>query len=110
MIVKRYKPGDKVVVRCDLNIRKRYGNIAVADEMIKMGGRTLTIINVYRPRNEIEAGYEGYYNVKETSWCWTDEMFEEYSIVPAQNKATLLNDSSVCFDKNIDELFSLLKL
>lgn len=60
----KYKVGDKVRVRKDLNIDKRYGFLYVTDEMIKE--KTVTIAYVY----------DGYYGIKEDVFMWTDEMFE----------------------------------
>ena len=60
----KYKVGDKVRVRKDLNIDKRYGFLYVTDEMIKK--KTVTIAYVY----------DGYYGIKEDVFMWADEMFE----------------------------------
>ena len=62
--IMKYKVGDKVRVRKDLNIDKRYGFLYVTDEMIKE--KTVTIAYVY----------DGYYGIKEDVFMWTDEMFE----------------------------------
>lgn len=60
----KYKVGDKVRVREDLNIDKGYGFLYATDEMIKK--KTVTIAYVY----------DGYYGIKEDVFMWTDEMFE----------------------------------
>ena len=60
----KYKVGDKVRVREDLNIDKRYGFLYATDEMIKK--KTVTIAYVY----------DGYYGIKEDVFMWADEMFE----------------------------------
>lgn len=60
----KYKAGDKVRVRKDLNIDKRYGFLYATDEMIKK--KTVTIAYVY----------DGYYGIKEDVFMWADEMFE----------------------------------
>lgn len=60
----KYKVGDKVRVRKDLNIDKKYGLLYAIDEMIKK--KTVTIAYVY----------DGYYGIKEDVSMWTDEMFE----------------------------------
>ena len=60
----KYKVGDKVRVRKDLNIDKMYGFLYATDEMIKK--KTVTIAYVY----------DGYYRIKEDVFMWTDEMFE----------------------------------
>lgn len=60
----KYKVGDRVRVREDLNINERYGFLYATDEMIKK--KTVTIAYVY----------DGYYGIKEDVFMWTDEMFE----------------------------------
>lgn len=60
----KYKVGDKVRVREDLNIGEQYGLLYAIDEMIKK--KTVTIAYVY----------DGYYGIKEDVFMWTDEMFE----------------------------------
>lgn len=60
----KYKVGDKVRVREDLNIDEKYGLLCAIDEMIKK--KTVTIAYVY----------DGYYGIKEDVFMWTDEMFE----------------------------------
>ena len=60
----KYKVGDKVRVREDLNIDEKYGLLYAIDEMIKK--KTVTIAYVY----------DGYYGIKEDVSMWTDEMFE----------------------------------
>lgn len=60
----KYKVGDKVRVREDLNIDEKYGLLYAIDEMIKK--KTVTIAYVY----------DGYYGIKEDVSMWTDEMFD----------------------------------
>lgn len=60
----KYKVGDKVRVREDLNINEKYGFLYAIDEMIKE--KIVTIAYVY----------DGYYGIKEDVFMWTDEMFE----------------------------------
>ncbi len=69
----RYQPGDQVVVRRDLTVRKRYymEDRTVSDiansQMIVLRGQTVTIAMI---------GSENKYAIKEDGWIWTDEMFE----------------------------------
>lgn len=60
----KYKVGDKVRVREDLNINEKYGFLYAIDGMIKE--KIVTIAYVY----------DGYYGIKEDVFMWTDEMFE----------------------------------
>lgn len=72
-----YKPGDKVMVRPDLNCREVYrmrsgrynGDFTynVVDQMADQAGKVLTILG---PRN----GGAGY-SLEELDYGWTDEMF-----------------------------------
>lgn len=72
-----YKPGDKVMVRPDLNCREVYrmrsgrynGDFTynVVDQMADQAGKVLTILG---PRD----GGAGY-SLEELAYGWTDEMF-----------------------------------
>lgn len=62
--IMKYKVGDKVRVREDLNIDERYGLLYAIDEMIKK--KTVTIAHVY----------DGYYGIEENVFMWTDEMLD----------------------------------
>lgn len=72
-----YKPGDKVMVRLDLNCREVYrmrsgrynGDFTynVVDQMADQAGKVLTILS---PRG----GGAGY-SLEELDYGWTDEMF-----------------------------------
>ena len=72
-----YKPGDKVMVRPDLNCREVYrmrsgrynGDFTykVVDQMADQAGKVLTILG---PRD----GGAGY-SLEEFDYGWTDEMF-----------------------------------
>lgn len=102
----RYKVGDIVTVRSDLREGESYymddGNNYnnVITEMLELRGKTVRISRVDR--------YDGQYQLYEDlSGCyWTDEMFE--SMLPAENDTTVIDDSEMVFDKNIDELIDLL--
>ena len=64
----KYKIGDKVLVRPDLEEGKKYGNEVVISDMLFFKGKIVTIEHVDHP---------DYYRIKEDSdqWHWTDEMF-----------------------------------
>lgn len=104
MSAKKYKIGDKVRVRTDLDNKKLYGNIGVGSIMINMGGKILTIRQV-----DCTPGHYSHYHVKENDWNWTDEMLEDY-ILEAKNDTSVIDDPAVMFDKNIKDLFDLYKV
>ena len=60
----KYKVGDKVRVRRDLETAVMYGVLCVVDEMLKK--KIVTIKSVR----------DGYYKVVEDDYKWTDEMLE----------------------------------
>lgn len=62
----RYKIGDKVRVRGDLEIGKDYGCQIVLNSMAINRGKIVTIYDVRG----------GYYSIVEDNYNWTDEMFE----------------------------------
>lgn len=62
--IMKYKVGDKVRVREDLNIDEMYGALDVVDEMLKK--KIVTIKSVH----------DGYYKIVEDDYQWIDEMFE----------------------------------
>ena len=64
----KYKIGDKVLVRPDLEEGKTYGVEVVMSDMLYLKGKIVTIEHVDHP---------DYYRIKEDpdQWHWTDEMF-----------------------------------
>jgi hypothetical protein len=65
----KYKVGDKVRVRSDLEESETYGDQTFVKQMEKYKGKLVTISEEH-PR---------FYYIKEDkdeNWCWTDEMFE----------------------------------
>lgn len=66
----KYKIGDKVLVRSDLEEGKKYGNEVVMSDMLFFKGKIVTIEHVDHP---------DCYRIKEDpdQWHWTDEMFDE---------------------------------
>lgn len=62
----RYKVGDKVRVRGDLEVGKDYGCQIVLNSMAINRGKIVTIYDVRG----------GYYSIVEDNYNWTDEMFE----------------------------------
>ena len=64
----KYKIGDKVLVRSDLEEGKKYGDEVVISDMLYFKGKIVTIEHIDHPN---------YYRIKEDpdQWHWTDEMF-----------------------------------
>ena len=71
----KYKVGDKVKIRENLVVDKRYGNEDFVSGMIHMRGKEATISEVYK-------GVK-LYRIKECDYSWTDEMFEENGDKPS---------------------------
>ena len=70
----KYKVGDKVRVRSDLEVGKRYGKHAFVYDMIKYSGKIVTI----------ESVGESDYRIVEGIYSWTDEMFEPVEEMSAE--------------------------
>lgn len=64
----KYKVGDKVRVKKNLEVGKQYGTMHLLSDMGRFRGKVVTINRVHEP---ITYGIEGYDNE-----FWTDEMFE----------------------------------
>ena len=66
----KYKIGDKVLIRPDLEEGKKYGDEVVMSDMLYLKGKIVTIEHV---------DYPNHYRIKEDpdQWHWTDEMFSE---------------------------------
>lgn len=64
----KYKVGDKVKVREDLEIGKSYDKKTFVEKMKKYKGQIVTIKVVYDDRYRIEEDNQ--------DWYWTDEMLE----------------------------------
>ena len=63
----KFKVGDKVRVKEDLEVGKNYGHYNVVEDMEKYKGKEFIINEVSR----------SYYRLKNENWyCWTDEMLE----------------------------------
>lgn len=65
----KYKVGDKVKVRNDLKVLKRYGDHTFVKRMEKYKGKLVTITDEL----------PGFYHIKEDkneNWNWTEQMFE----------------------------------
>lgn len=64
----KYKVGDKVKVREDLEIWKIYGSDVFIDDMAELKGKEVTIKSVCNHSDE--------YRIEEMNFTWTSDMFE----------------------------------
>lgn len=62
----KYKVGDKVRIRRDLNENMGDDKYGVTEEMANKAGSVVTILSVY----------DDSYGIVESGWYWTDEMLE----------------------------------
>lgn len=95
----KYKVGDKVRVRKDLNEGMTYNEVAVTTPMTDKAGDIVTISAVSR----------GYYHIAEYGCCWTDEMFEglaeeELTAEEAIKIQAEICSSTMCKDCEIEKL------
>lgn len=68
MSVGKYKVGDKVLIRDDLEIDRYYDEVYFNDMMNELKGKILII-------RSINSAYcNGFYNVEESPWSYNDEM------------------------------------
>ncbi len=65
----KFKVGDTVRIRKDLQTKKYYGKNSVTDEMLKYLGKSANIVGV-TPQQEYSLDIDNRY------WGWTDEMLE----------------------------------
>src|SRR5574344_950579 len=66
----RFKVGDKVRIRKDLNLYNDYDNCGTVSEMLEYKGDIATIMKVFELSNCYKI------NIDNQQWLWTDEMFE----------------------------------
>ena len=70
----KYKAGDKVRVRKDLVVGKRYGCYPAASKMVEKSGKIATIRTVQ----------SDFYEIYKDAYRWTDEMFEPVEEMSAE--------------------------
>ena len=98
----KFRPGDKVTLRHDLENGKEYGGELFTNEMAMLKGSELTIGSARDGRYRLEEDREG--------WFYTDEMFETqpYMDEPTDNvirpEHYNLNDKDL-FDELYDRLY-----
>lgn len=82
----KYKVGDKVRVRSDLEGNKEYGGWYTSEGMVKMRGEIVTIRGVGSSAYELE----------ENDLMWTDEMFEPVEEELTAEEATKILSEICC--------------
>ena len=78
MSIRKYKPGDKVMVKHGLVSDADYDGCYCNSLMADMGGVHLTIERIDRD------AYGGAYKMQETGWVFVDEMLDPYNILLEQ--------------------------
>lgn len=74
----KYKVGDKVKIREDLEIDRRYNKCLFIEDMEKYKGKIATITRVTTTRHDNFGKISDYdIDIDDGDWCWTDDMFEE---------------------------------
>src|SRR5574344_1431094 len=66
----KFKVGDKVRIRKDLNLYNNYDNCGAVSEMLEYKGDIATILKVFELSNCYKI------NIDNQQWHWTDKMFE----------------------------------
>ena len=83
----KYKIGDKVKVRNDLKVFKRYGDKTFVERMEKYKGKLVTI----------SEEFPGFYHIKEDKnehWDWAEQMFE--SVVKLTAEEAIKIQAEMC--------------
>lgn len=65
----KYNVGDKVKIREDLKVGRRYNKCLFVENMKKYKGKIATITEITDNDYDID--------IDDGDWCWTDEMFED---------------------------------
>ena len=91
----KYKVGDKVKVREDLEVDKRYGTEEFIEEMEEYKGKIVTIDTVNEDDYYIEEDKQ--------SWSWTEEMLEDEEMIIGQVIDNLMNNPDIII-KNLTKL------
>ena len=71
----KYKVGDIVILRSDIEVNEVYGSYCFLEDMCEFKGKKLTIAYVFEDSYLIASCYLIREDVR--LWDWTDEMFEE---------------------------------
>lgn len=105
----KYKVGDRVRIRSDLEESIKYGADIAVDEMCTLRGQVVTISEVYSET--------GYYSIEEDKcyFCWTDEMFKGFvtngELIRSMSDEELANWLVEVYKntKTFDEIYDWLK-
>ena len=89
----RYKVGDKVRVRRDLNKGMIYNEFTVTTPMADKAGDIVTISAVSR----------WYYHIAEYGCCWTDEMFEGLAEEELTAEEAIKLSANLCLNTICDQ-------
>lgn len=82
-----YKVGDKVKIREDLEIDRRYNKCLFIEDMEKYKGKIATITRVTTTQHDNFGKISDYdIDIDDGDWCWTDDMFEDECKYPSKFK------------------------
>lgn len=87
----KYKVGDKVKVRSDLEVDKVYGDISFNNYMAEHSGQIVTIIEV---DEDMEISF---YKIEESAYWFSEEMFENITVGDKIDK--LLKDPKTIYEE-----------
>lgn len=85
--MKKFKIGDKVRIRKDLKVCKKYGADTFVEQMLCMRGKVATITGIYCDGKK--------FDIKECAYSWTPEMVEpipKYKLIFRDNATILIKD------------------
>ena len=89
----KFKVGDKVRVREDLLVNKRYGRCYFVKDMEKYKGKILTIEEIY----------DGFYKLDKSSYVWDDRMLESYKELNKEHYEKEIVEIAISDDLAIDK-------
>lgn len=93
MSIERFKIGDKVVVRHDLEPEEYYDNVYCNSKMAAMGGKYLTIKGIDKYCYDT-----GAYEVRECGCVFNDEMLDRYNMLLDMKLCCSREDSEIDTD------------
>ena len=103
MSASKYKPGDIVWVRADLEENEEYDGWNATSDMAELAGKQVTIRSVLN-----DTLYGANYKIDESPWGWTDDMFAGLAIRCEKCEHSEQDTNDVEFTPGkIEELYSL---